>query len=321
MTQYKVVRGMRFWLCMILNITFLMITACTDENAEIIQDMKGKTLDLSSFSKEKPQKPINLLFIHHSTGGQLLADKGPERGKDCIYSSHPNGGGLRNLLSQNNYIVHEASYNSLVGDKTDICHWNAKFRDHMEEVLTCNKQDEFFADGTRNHIVLFKSCFPNSYIESEGSYPGDPDSCQKTLTNYKAVYNSLRDYFANQPNTLFVVITAPPLVEPRLSNKGRIKEAIKALLGRQNTIAALGNRIRRFNNWLKDVEGGWLKGYPHKNIIVFDYYDILTDQGRSNWALYPSGDGNDDHPNNNGNMKAAQALVPFLNQAVHRMGW
>ena len=186
----------------------------------------------------------------------------------------------------------------------------------MDKVLTCKNQDDFFLDGKRNRIVMFKSCFPNSYIEGEGTPPGDPDSCSKTLANYKATYNNLREYFSKQPDTLFVVVTAPPLIQQK---PNRIKETVKSILGRPNTIDRIGQRARTFNNWLKDVENGWLKGYMFKNIVVFDYYDVLTEYGKSNWSLYPSGEGKDDHPNSVGNSKAAQEFVTFINKAMHRM--
>jgi len=279
-----------------------------------------RELDLSQHPSSPPEKPIHLLFIHHSTGGQLLADIGSVNGKDCIFATHPYGGGLKSLLEKNNYIVHEASYNSLIGDKTDICHWNTKFRDHMNEILTCMNQDEYLPDNTRNGIIIFKSCFPNNWIESDGKNPGDPDSCVRTLANVKAAYKALLVYFSQQPDTLFIAMTAPPLVEPILYRKGKVVELLKMTLDRPDTIDKVGKRAREFNNWLIDVESGWLKDYRLKNVVVFDYYDVLTGYGQSNWTLYPTEDGTDSHPNSNGNNKAAQDFIPFINRAVHRMG-
>jgi hypothetical protein len=292
----------------------LLLAACeSNEGTESV--MNVKTLDLSGYSSEKPREPIHLLFIHHSTGGHLFAEQGKEDGQNCIYASHPNGGGLRKLLQENNYIVHEASYGSLIGDKTDICHWNAKFRDHMDKILACRNQDEFFIDGTKNRIVMFKSCYPNNRIDSDGVEPGNPDSCEQTTANFKAVYQSLLGYFSEQPDTLFVVITAPPLVQPRAG----IKSMIKSILRPERSIDKVGRRARNFNNWLKDVEQGWLKDYTQKNVVVFDYYDILTDYGKSNWSMYPNGP-SDSHPTSEGNAKAAREFVPFINKAVQRMG-
>src|SRR5687768_17412817 len=76
-----------------------------------------REVDLSGFSPEPPKKTLDLLFIHHSCGGQLLAAGGSAEGTNAIYKSHPNGGGLRAMLEQNSYKVHEASYASRIGQQ------------------------------------------------------------------------------------------------------------------------------------------------------------------------------------------------------------
>ena len=302
----------------IITMMCLSLAACkSSEGQESIMDVK--TMDLSGYSSDKPAEPVHLLFIHHSCGGQLLADKGAQVGDNCIYKSHPNGGGLRALLQENNYIVHEASYGSLIGDKTDICHWNAKFRDHMDKILTCKEQDTFFDDGTKNKIIIFKSCFPNSWIESDGKEPGNADSCEKNMASYKAAYKNVLAYFKEQSDTLFVAVTAPPLAKPVLFKKGKALEFLKAITGRPDTIEKVGLRTRVFNNWLKDVENGWLKAYELKNVVVFDYYDVLTNHGESNWSRYPTQGGRDSHPSSEGNQKAAIEFIPFLNISANRM--
>lgn len=278
-------------------------------------------LDLTKYSDKKPEKKLNLLFIHHSCGAALMAEPGEKKGEYCLYSSHPNGGGLRSLLEQNNYAVHEATYGSKIGQDTDICHWNAKFRDDMNIILQTDLQDRLYSDDSVNNIVLFKSCYPANEIISEGKEPGDPDSCEKTLANYKAAYNHLLGYFKNRPDTLFVVLTAPPLAEPVLFTKGKIMNTIKTVLGRPDTVEKIGKRARLFNNWLNDVENGWLKDYELKNVVVFDYYDVLSGHGKSNWSAYPTQGGRDSHPSNEGNQSAAGELILFLNQAVDRMGF
>jgi hypothetical protein len=281
--------------------------------------MKVKEIDLSGYSDKKPEKKMRLLFIHHSCGGQWLADRGDDVAiipETCIYKSHPNGGGLRALLEQNNYELHEAAYKSAIGAKTDVCDWNAKFRDNMEVILRSDQQDTQYKDpAVKNDIVMFKSCFPNSEIISEGKEPGDPDAVEKTTANYKAAYNKLLGYFKARPDTLFVVVTAPPVVD---SIPSRTKELIKKMIGSGSTVQAVGERARRFNNWLKDAENGWLAGYQGRNVVVFDYYDVLTRYGKSNHLVYPTQGGGDSHPNSDGNSLAAREFVPFLNKAYDR---
>jgi hypothetical protein len=252
-----------------------------------------KIMDLSSYSDARPDKELNILFLHHSCGGHWLADRGTAKGENCIYEAYPNGGGLRSLLEQNGYAVHEASYGSIVGDKTDIEDWPAKFRDQMDRILKTDMQDQMYTDGSVNNIVMFKSCFPNNNFEPDGS--------------------------KKDPETLFVVITAPPLVQ-RYETTNPIKASIKKLLGRYKDVQACGICARRFNNRLKDSESGWLSKYDLNNVVVFDLYDILTKDGQSNWAGYPTQNGTDSHPSSEGNSIAAERFVPFLNKAVRRAG-
>jgi hypothetical protein len=53
---------------------------------------------------------------------------------------------------------------------------------------------------------------------------------------------------------------------------------------------------------------------------VFDFYDLLTQSGASNYSQYGSMGGADSHPSSAGNARAAAAFVPFLNRAVRYAG-
>lgn len=283
--------------------------------------MTVEALNLNDYSAGNPEKNLRLLFIHHSCGGQWLAPVGSEDvGEDCIYTTAANGGGLRERLSEAGYEVHEASYNSRVGDKTDIFDWPDKFRNQMEEILSCDLQDSFYSDSTRNDIVMFKSCYPQNKFVGRGQAPGNEDGPELTVENAKAAYRALLPEFQKHPNTLFVAVTAPPLAPVRSSTR-LYKVIAKKILGRRDPIVVSGPLARQFNNWLKDPQSGWLSNYDGTNVVVFDYYDILTDRGASNFSRYPTGpEKTDNHPSSEGNQKAAEAFVPFLNRAVHRSG-
>ncbi len=258
---------------------------------------------------------MRLLFIHHSCGGQLMAEQGDKvggasgSGERCIYVSHPNGGGLRSLLTTAGYEVHEASYESKLGQDTDISDWLPKFSTQMNLVLTCDKQDAFYDDGRTNQIVAFKSCYPNNDFVGVGSEPGDPSMPEWTIANAKAAYNSLLPHFKDNPEVLFVAFTAPPRAEKKLSGWDKIK----ALFDKKPTQADFA---RDFNNWMVD---SWLANYEFPNVVVFDHYNILTNDGKTNWSAYPTGGGKDSHPSAIGNTKAAKAFIPFLDDAVKKM--
>jgi hypothetical protein len=199
---------------LLLSVAVLQLPA--SEGAETFSSMNGntnltKTPDLSKYPDAAPQKPLQFLFIHHSCGGQLLAAPGPDAGTNCIYRTHPNGGGLRTRLEQNSYVVHEASYGSRIGENTDIFDWWPKFRDHMEEILTCDSQNARHPGGRRNNVVVFKSCFPNNDFRSEGRPPGNAAGPDLTVWNARAAYTALREEFQKHPEVLFVCVTAPPL--------------------------------------------------------------------------------------------------------------
>jgi hypothetical protein len=288
--------------------------------AETFHPPRPAPVDLSAFADTPPTRSMNVLFIHHSVGGQLLADAGPDvdDGHE-IYQTAANGGGLRRLLAAQGYRVHEASYGSPIGDKTDLFDWLPKLRDQMDLVLHVDRQDRPLAGAETNEIVLFKSCFPNSDFVGEGEGPGNPAGPELTMANARATMTALLGVLASHPKVLFVYLTAPPIAAHDGAEPAWTWLA-KRLLGRptrSDRVVRSGELARQFNDWLK-APGGWLKDYPAKNVVVFDFYDVLTDEGASNLSRYPSRGGSDSHPSRAGNAKAAAALVPFLNRAVRR---
>ncbi len=242
----------------------------------------------------------DLVFMHHSCGANwlssglhtaLLAKFYVDERNDIYYGTamSPDAG-------------RPSSLGSVPGDSTDMNHWILWFNDYLGHV-----QPFACASGV-NRVIMFKSCYPNSDVSADGTLPGDPFSASKTLTNYKAVfrhangpgntylrsgytYRPLEDVFAASPDTLFVFVTAPPLVYT-------------------GTTDANAHRVRLFNNWVKTE---WLAGYnaAHpglNNVAVFDLFDVLaypdTDPAHPNRlrAEY-GGAGGDSHPNTAGNQQ------------------
>ncbi|NUP04791.1 MAG: hypothetical protein HOW73_01890 [Polyangiaceae bacterium] len=277
-------------------------------------------MSLDEHSADKPARPLNVLFIHHSCGGQLLAAEGAEKGANCIYDSHPSGGSLRDKLTAQGYTIHEASYGSDIGEDTDMFDWVGKFGTKMDKILSLKKQDELLPAGEKNQIVVFKSCFPNNQFVGEGAVPGDAAGPQLTVENAKASLNALLPLFEKQPNTLFVYVTAPP-VAPKPEPLRLYRVLARLLKGRSEPewTAKQASWARSFNSWVVSTDG-WLKGYEKKNVVVFDYYDVLTGHGKSNLSVYATGNDDDSHPSAEGNSLAADAFVPFINRAARRSG-
>ncbi len=319
---------MRFRLIVVaVCLVIVALASLTRVHARDVSSVKGTyskvaTMDLSAFPDTAPDRPLNLLFIHHSVGGQWLADPGPYSGKNSIHVTHPNGGGLRKHLQDEHYVVHEASYTSQVGDHTDTFDWLPKFKNQMDQILTLDLQDKPLPPGQTNQIVMFKSCYPNVMFTGLGEAPGNPNGPDLTLANAQATYQALLPEFQKHPEVLFVCVTTPPLTG-QLEPEPLWKAAARKILGKSDRETALLKKsaiARTFANWLK-ANDGWLKDYPLKNVVVFDYFEILTggdSADASDLLKYPSGD--DSHPNAAGQAIATQAFIPFLNRAVHRAG-
>jgi hypothetical protein len=276
----------------------------------------------------KPSAVLRAVFIHHSTGEAWLAD---------------DQGGLGKALRDNNYFVSDTNYGwgpDSIGDTTDIGHWWRWFRGpdsarylaalFAESGQNCDYSRMGDAVAGPNRIVLFKSCFPNSALQGK---PGDAipaiaqnplreqdaSSDSHTVANAKGIYLDLLNYFGAMPDKLFVAITAPPLSD-----------------------GTYASNARAFNRWLSEE---WLAGYPHNNVFVWDFYNVLTSNsggpevsdlglesgnhhrwwqgqvqyktdGGGNTSAYPSA-ADDDHPNAAGDRKATAEFVPLLNAAVN----
>ena len=288
----------------------------------------GQAASLTLSNTNKPPRPVRLVFIHHSTGEAWLAD------------GH---GGLGLALRDNGYFVSDSNYGwgpDSIGDSTDIGHWWHWFRSpdsgrYLTALYSLTDQNCEYsrpdsAPGGVNEVIVFKSCFPNSALQGTVTDPvpsisqnplrdQDAGSEFHTVANAKGIYLDLLDYFATRPDKLFVAITAPPLSD-----------------------STYADNARAFNNWLvRD----WLQDYPHANVFVFDFYNVLTSNGRSpnvndarqetghhhrwwqgsvqhktdgggNVSAYASDEG-DDHPTAAGDAKATLEFVPLLNAAVN----
>jgi hypothetical protein len=263
-----------------------------------------------------PERPLRILFLHHSIGGQLLADEGPDS-PDGV--THPCGGGLRRLLEARGAMVHEAGYGSRLGEHTDLFDWLPKFRDHMDTLLRIEKQDALLPEGVVNDVVMFKSCFPNNQFVGPGSEPGRPLGRELTEANAKATLRALLPLFAARPRTLFIYLTTPP-VAPVVWPESPLKGIAKKLLGKptnREKFAAMGESAKRVQTWA-GASDGLLHGYPESNVAVFDYFGILTG-GNSPFLAYPTGArGDDSHPSAEGQRIAARAFVSFLRTALAR---
>lgn len=239
----------------------------------------------------------DLLFIHHSCGENWLNNS------------------LNLALLGKAYIdeVNESYYGTCFGpdsgrpdslwgspgDNTDMHHWILWFNDYLEGAKELGTSDG------ENRIIMFKSCYPNNDVTAVGTTPGDPFSETKAVENYKAIftyplgvssythegytYKPLEVVFSENPDTLFIFVTAPP----RASGDGDPVD---------------GQRARDFYDWLRET---WLTSYNAKhpglnNVAIFDWFDFLANPESA--TTHPnmlkdvySSSSSDSHPNGTAN--------------------
>jgi hypothetical protein len=305
-----------------------------------------------------PKHSVRLIFVHHSSGGNWLADS---------------NGGLGVALRDNNYFVSDTSYGwgpNQIGSRTDIGDWWEWFCDtqrsplYLKALFTESEQKATYSRQRtlplgENEIILFKSCFPNSTLRGDpkapvptiqnnpirgqkaASVPPDPKNIKRylmhrakslakavigrnknemayTVANAKGIYIELLSFFLKNPNKLFVAITAPPLA-----------------------YSLVAPNTRAFNQWLVN---DWLANYPLMNVAVFDFYNVLTSNGGSskiNDLGHENGNHHrwwngaiqhqlnsisnllayptiDDHAEKAGNQKATAEFLPLLNVFYRR---
>jgi len=253
----------------------------------------------SSVNTTKPSSTVNLVFIHHSSG------------RNWLRTSSATGdfpGALAQALNNNNYYVTDTDYGwdaqagDNLGDGTDTVNWPSWFVDAKMPYVYANTSVAYYGDSSYsnsiarasgdNEVVIFKSCYPNSEVGG-------------SIADEQAIYNGLLTYFAAHTDKLFILIIPPAPV----STSSYVL-------------------TKQLNDWLVDTSSGWLSGYAHNNVGVYDYYCTLSETDshhtveagsvvHSYSASYggnsPYHTGGDSHPSTAGNTKATTEFLPLLN--------
>lgn len=246
-----------------------------------------------AFNTDQPISTVRLCFIHHSCGRNWLSSGDGDLGLE---------------LNLNNYYVTETYYGwdaepgDNLGDRTNTDDWQEWFNDTKMPYVYDNSAHYAYSNtiadpGGENEIMMFKSCYPLSEVGSG-------------IEDEKALYDDLLDYFALHTDKLFVLVTPPG-----------------------ERVVSSYELTRDLGNWLVDAETGWLSGYPHHNVAVFDFYCVLSEVDshhtivNGEWVheycptydgVSPYHDSGDNHPNTAGNQKATIEFVPLLNYYYNR---
>lgn len=239
-------------------------------------------LDSRSVSSYSRGDFSNVVFLHHSTGQNLIEQ-----------------GGVREGLTEAGYSFWDHDYNwpglrrpdgsttgysySTPDDNTDPDGLAGIFAQRVYG-LPLNA----FSGLLQHEVIAFKSCFPVSQITSD-----------EQLEQYKSYYLDMRDVMDQHLDRMFIVVTPPPL-NPAETN------------------AEAATRARVFADWLRSDE--YLSGHP--NVFTFDFFDYLAEgdlaSSEYNMLRRDYREGVDSHPNQTANETIGPLFVDFIQDAVQR---
>ncbi len=235
---------------------------------------------LNSSSVSGNDDMTNILFLHHSTGRNLIQQGDiRERFTNAGYKFWDHGYNAQGLTKPNGS---SAGYSYSIP-------WDNTNPDGIAQIFAQKAYHlplNAFSGLLQHDVIIFKSCFPVSRIASD-----------EQLSDYKSYYLSIRDTVDQHPNKLFIVVTQPP------SNP-------------ESTNAEEAARARKLANWLKSDE--YLDGHP--NLSTFDFYNYLAEDDPTspdyNMLKKAYREGADSHPNKVANEIIGPHFVDFVIDAI-----
>ncbi|MFH0819266.1 MAG: hypothetical protein V1898_04690 [Patescibacteria group bacterium] len=201
-----------------------------------------------------PGENKKVFFIHHSTG--------------AIYWEGQNNKGLKYYLEKNDFEANDVDYWDGGTDPQDFY-----------DLFSSEASWGIIGDSD---IVLFKSCFPASGIDSN-----------HTLKQYKQYYRGLYEVFLAHSDVLFVPMSTPPLPK-------------------QMTTKAQATRAMKFDKWLTHR---FLTDYTGNNLAPFRLHQLLrTKKGylQKKYVLDPQ----DGHPKKKSGNVLGKAMIKHLNKTL-----
>lgn len=238
-----------------------------------------------SCSSNEKKSDMNIVFLHHSTGGVIWEGDGTHNSsgiagkiKSIFTGKKPVNGHLPALFEK--YYTDKGKYyniEDMIFPKASPYGWNNYAYDYYNIWVKNGGAGTYKEEPTletltkKYQVVMFKHCFPSSNILADKD-SANIDSDIKTLGNYKAQYEAIKSKLTQFPGTKFIIWTGAVQVMANMTED----EAMRA---------------REFNTWVKEV---W--DQPDDNIFLWDFYQLQTEGGlyfKDEFAASTS----DSHPN------------------------
>lgn len=237
---------------------------------------------------------IKILFIHHSTGGNLIKEGNL---RQLLKETNPNlelwdhGYNLYKKLPIPEFVAQltfrtglSDSEGKITGKDYNIILSNNSPKEYAE-IFSRDKNDPALKAILAYDIIAFKNCFPTTKIESD-----------RQLEEYRRFYISIRDSLEKYKDKKFILLTPPPL-------------------RRETTRSEFAVRAQKLAGWLKSEE--FIRN--SKNIFVFDLFGLLSDTNgmlkREFTRFIPI----DSHPNRRANIEIAHIFSKYITKVAAKI--
>jgi hypothetical protein len=204
--------------------------------------------------KHDSMKPVNVIFLHHSTGGRIW--KGDVN--KYFYKIFKQGQVEKWIHRYNRTNKAHIHITEINFPKKAPYGWKNYPFDYFNIWVKHAGQEAYMNEPTLEmltadyDIIIWKHCFPVSKILPDSTM-ADVNSEIKTVANYKLQYNALKEKMHSFKDKKFIIWTPVPLVEAKTS-EGEAK------------------RVKEFYEWILNT---WDE--KNDNIFLWDYYILATE--------------------------------------------
>lgn len=234
-------------------------------------------------------KQTRILFIHHSTGGNLIREGHLRQALKKINPSLELWDHNYNLFPIFTRLLatytHLRGLSDSSGNYTGIDYQIVISNDSPKEyadIFSRNPQDPTLKSILTYDIIAFKNCYPTTRILTE-----------KQLMDDITYYSKIRDSCKKFPDKQFVLLTPPP-TRKETTNKENALRARK-LVSTLNSLMFI---------------------HATRNLHVFDFFNLLADKNGYLKKEYCRLLQRDSHPNKIANQTIAPLVAEYLAKIV-----
>ena len=235
-------------------------------------------------------KNIRILFIHHSTGGNLIKEGNLRKELAHIDPRVELWDHNYNLFPVCTYLLAHVTHlrglsdakGRYTGTDYQIYLSNNSPREYAE-IFSRDPKDKTLSSILSFDVIAFKNCYPTTRIKSD-----------KQLIDNISEFTKIRDSIEKFPKNTFILVTPPPA-------------------RRETTNASQALRARQMVSVLNSL----MFSHGIKNLHIFDLFNFLADQDgylkKEYCRLLPW----DSHPNRLANTTVAPVFAAYLAKIAH----